>query len=105
MHRGSRLGEVGGGEQVPVGAELFRKGSAFMVWREICWRLAASAREAQKVSASGAWLETGNGFRSRLTNTVNGDGEIPLRGGKLLLSFRAAAVAELRHRGTGGQFG
>lgn len=35
--RDSKMGEVGGGEQVPV--PLLRKESAWIVWREICWRL------------------------------------------------------------------
>lgn len=43
MPRDSELGEVGGGDNVPVVAALFRKGSALIVWREICWRLSASA--------------------------------------------------------------
>lgn len=42
MPRVSKLGEVGGGDNV---AALFRKGSALIVCREICWRLSASAKE------------------------------------------------------------
>lgn len=41
---------MGGGEQVPAVADLFRKGSAFRVWREICWRSASARQEQKRVS-------------------------------------------------------
>lgn len=94
---------MGGGEQVSAVAALFRKGSALSVWREICWRLSASAEGEQGGGAQSFWFWVVvlggvlGGSRQLLTQAVLGERHIPLGGCKLLLALGAATVSRLRH--------
>ena len=62
------------------------------------------ALEKGRTGSDSYWTRQ-DGFGSRLTDAVFRNRHIPLRGCKLLLALRAAAVAWFRHRAAGQEFG